>query len=62
MKNKLVATKNATIAFARRHRTAITITATAVPLIALQRHAAKDINAFLKEHDLYDEYYQMDEI
>ncbi len=62
MKNKLSSAKNTTIAFTRRHRTAITVAATAAPLIALQVRNAKIMNEFLTEHDLLDKYYETDEI
>lgn len=62
MKTKLSSAKNATVNFARRHRTAITVVATATPLIVLQVKTANEMNAFLEKHNLLDEYYQMDEI
>ncbi len=62
MKNKLTSAKNATVNFARRHRTAITVVATATPLIVLQVKIAEKHNEFLKEHNLFDEYYETGEI
>jgi len=62
MKNKLSSAKNTTIAFARRHRTAITVVATATPLIALHVRLTGEMNTFLEEHNLLDEYYKTDEI
>lgn len=62
MKNKLIASKNATLAFVYRHRTAITVVATATPLIALQVRNAKITNEFLEKHDLLEEYYETGEI
>ncbi len=62
MKNKLIATKNATVNFARRHRTAITVVATATPLIAMQMRNANEMNTFLEKHNLLDEYYETGEI
>lgn len=62
MYDKLASAKDRVTNFARKHRTAITVVATATPLIALQVRAANEMNAFLKEHDLYDKYYEMNEI
>jgi hypothetical protein len=48
------------------HRARYAATGTAVVLttafLKLQFRNAEILNAFLKEHNLYDEYYQMDEI
>ncbi|MDQ3398872.1 MAG: hypothetical protein M3511_14110 [Deinococcota bacterium] len=58
LKQKLASAKE----FARNHKTALTVVATATPLLALVMRNAKVTNEFLKEHDLFDEFYQMDEI
>lgn len=58
LSEKIDSTKN----FVHRHRTALTVVATATPLIVLMKRNATIMNDFLKEHDLYDEYYAMDEI
>jgi hypothetical protein len=54
MKKPLASAKN----FVRRHKVAITVVATATPLILLQMRNAKALNEFLEEHDLLDVYYQ----
>lgn len=50
-------TVNPVKTFLVRHKTKIAVAATAVTCLAVNRlsHASKD--EFLKEHDLYDEYY-----
>lgn len=58
MKKSLVTTKN----FVKKHRVAIAVTATSVCWLYLMKKNAEQINEFLKEHDLFDKYYQMDEI
>ena len=50
---KLTPVKN----FVHDHKVAIAVVATAIPLIALQRRNTKVLNEFLKEHNLFDEYY-----
>lgn len=50
----------------KTHRAKYAATGTAVVLttafLKLQFRNAEILNTFLKEHDLYDEYYKMDEI
>lgn len=58
MKKKLVITRN----FVRRHRTLITVIATATPLLMMEVNRAKVWNEFLDSHDLLDEFYHSDEI
>lgn len=43
--------------FVSKHRVAIAITATSVSWFALLRYNNRQLNDFLKEHDLFDEYY-----
>lgn len=43
--------------FIARHKVAITVVATSTVWFAIQSRAAKQVNEFLKEHDLYDEFY-----
>lgn len=50
-------TVNPVMKFVRRHKTAIAVTATATICLALNRIALKQHDEFLKEHDLYDEFY-----
>lgn len=47
--------------FVADHKVAIAVTATAVTCLAINRLALKQHNEFLKEHDLYDSYYALDE-
>lgn len=47
--------------FVRRNRNAIVVGAVAVSVIALQQSGIRSLNDFLKEHDLFDEYYFVDE-
>jgi hypothetical protein len=53
VKTKAVATKN----FVKKHRVAIAVAATSTVWFALQVRTASEFNEFLKEHDLFDEYY-----
>lgn len=57
MNRKIAHTKN----FVRRHKVAIAVIATAVPLLALNKRNINATNEFLKEHDLYDEYWATEE-
>jgi hypothetical protein len=43
--------------FVARHRVALAVTATAVTCLALNQHAIRSHNEFLREHDLYNEFY-----
>ena len=53
MNAKLIATKNEL----KRHKVVIAVTATAAICFAINRMAIKQHNEFLKEHDLYEEFY-----
>ena len=44
--------------FVHNHKTALIVTATSTAWIALMMRNAKELNAFLAEHNLLDEYYQ----
>jgi len=55
MKNKIARTRK----FVSDHRVAIAVVATASVGIALQMRNAREWNEFLKEHNLFDEYYDM---
>lgn len=57
MKSKFVTTKN----FVSRHRVAIAVTLTAALAVKLQMRNAQEWNEFLKEHNLFDEFYAMNE-
>lgn len=46
--------------FVQKHRVAIAIVGTATACAALQIRNAKILNEFLKEHDLYEEYYEFE--
>ncbi len=48
--------------FVADHRVAIAVVVTATAAAALQMRTAKSFNDFLKEKDLFDEYYEMDEV
>lgn len=53
IEQKFVSAKN----FIKHHKVAVAVVVTATPLILLQMRNTKVLNEFLKEHDLYDEYY-----
>lgn len=57
MKNKLATAKK----FVSDHRVAIAVTATATLLIATHVRVIAGHNEFLKEHELFDEFYAMTE-
>jgi len=44
--------------FAADHKVAIAVVATTTVCFAINRVAMKQHNDFLKEHDLYDEFYR----
>jgi hypothetical protein len=54
---KAVATKN----FVSKHRVSIAVTLTAALAVKWQMNVASEWNDFLKEHDLFDEFYAMHE-
>jgi hypothetical protein len=58
--NKVQQTAAAAKKFVVRHKTAVAV-ATASVCVALNRVALKQHNDFLKEHDLYDEFYASEE-
>ena len=58
LKNKAVSTTN----FVKKHRVAIAVTTTSAVWFALQVRTASNFNEFLKEHDLFDEYYKMEDL
>jgi hypothetical protein len=55
--NKIATAKK----FVARHRVAIAVTATTIVLTAVHMRIVDDTNEFLKEHDLFDEFYAMNE-
>lgn len=55
MKKNLRTAKN----FVGRHRVAIAVTLTAALALKLQMKTAAGYNEFLKEHGLFDEYFNM---
>lgn len=57
MKNKFASAKY----FVSKHRVAIAVTLTAALALKWQFNTAKQFNDFLKEHDLFDTYYAMNE-
>jgi len=56
MKNKIVAAKDHVV----KHRAKYAAGATAVVLVTGHIHTIGKINVFLKEHDLFDAYYDPD--
>jgi hypothetical protein len=56
MKNKIVAAKN----FVVTHKVAIATTATAIAAVALVVRNQQVTNEFLREHNLFDEFYAQD--
>lgn len=58
MKTKLASAKK----FVQTHKTAIALGTVATGIIVLQHKGIKSLNEFLKENDLFDTYYAMDEI
>lgn len=57
MKNQIRTAKK----FVSDHRVALAVTATVIVCGTLQYRNAKVMNGFLKEHNLFDEYYKMEE-
>jgi len=57
MKNKIAAAKK----FIADHKVAIAITGTAASCLYLNRVALRQHDDFLKEHDLYDEFYNAED-
>jgi hypothetical protein len=57
LKNKIAATKK----FVEDHKVGLTVVATATPLLMLVIRNQNIFNEFLKEHDLFDEFYAMNE-
>lgn len=57
MKKSLVRTKN----FVADHKVGIAITVTALAGLALNKRTANVYDEFLKEHDLYDAFWTIDE-
>jgi len=53
MSEKLASAKK----FVAKHKVALAVTTTAVICLALNRTALAQHNDFLKEHDLYEEFY-----
>lgn len=53
VKKTVVSTKN----FVVRHKTAVAVATTVLVLQACNRRALDQHNEFLKEHDLYEEFY-----
>lgn len=58
MKKQIATAKN----FVSKHRVAIAVTLTAVLAVKLQMRTAREFNEFLKEHNLFDEYYALNEV
>lgn len=56
--NKTVATAKK---FVAKHKVAIAVTITTAVCVTVNQIAMKQHNDFLKEHDLYDTFYDLDE-
>lgn len=62
--NKLNSVKNVTTSVknhVHKHRAKYAVVTTAAAFTALMMRNAEDWNNFLKEHNLYDEYYKTEE-
>lgn len=57
MNEKIAQAKASVKEFVVKHKTTLAVAATATICLAANRAALKTHNDFLKEHDLYDEYY-----
>jgi hypothetical protein len=58
MRNKIAAAKT----YVQTHKKLIALGVAMTTIIAIQNNGIQNLNEFLKENDLYDKYYQMDEI
>lgn len=47
--------------FVRNHKEAIVVGAITIPVIALQYKGIQNMNDYLKDHELYSDYYQLTE-
>lgn len=61
MFDKIKQTPAAVKKFVVEHKTAVTVAITTTVCLALNRAALNSHNEFLKEHELYDTYYQSEE-
>jgi hypothetical protein len=59
--NKFKKAAASTKQFVSDHKTAITVTGTALVCLAIHRFALKGHNEFLKEKGLYEEFYTLNE-
>lgn len=57
MKRSIVSVKK----FVNNHKTGIAVATTATLCLALEMHVVRLHNDFLKEHDLFDKFYALDE-
>lgn len=57
MKRKLAAVKG----FVKRHKVGLAVTCTALTCTYIHVRVINDLNEFLTEHDLIDEYYRPEE-
>jgi hypothetical protein len=58
LKTKIESAKN----YVRDHKVALAVTVTAIVGTAVHVRIIHDHNEFLKDHDLFDAYYETDEI
>jgi hypothetical protein len=58
MRDKIVAAKN----YVQAHKKHCALTAAAITVVAIQNNGISNLNQFLKDNDLFDSYYRMDEI
>jgi hypothetical protein len=61
MSNKLTRTVKSTTNFVSKHRVAIAVVATSSVWIYLGTKRAAEWNEFLKDHDLLEEFYALNE-
>ena len=57
MKNKIAFL----VKFVQKHKVAIAVGMTATAFVLMMMSQTKQLNAFLKEHNLFDEYYSIGE-
>ena len=60
--NKIKRSASATRNFVSDHRVAIAVVVTLTVCTALQMRSAKEWNAFLTEHNLFDEFYAFEDV
>lgn len=59
--DKIKKVKNATVKFVEDHKVGIAVTLTALTCLKLNRIALRDHDNFLKDHDLYEKFYSLED-